>query len=214
MYIPENFAESDQNIISEHIHNNNFATVITERKGIPIASHLPLILEEEDNKPARLLGDMAVKNDHWRDFYDGNEALVIFLGPHTYISPSWYKNDNMVPTWNYSAVHVYGVPGIIEETWETIGILERATEIFEPQEKSKWSLKTLDQKLLDTMISNIVAFKISISRIEAKRKMGQNRRDEDVPGAIQKLEQLDDKNMQLVAKDIHRHLNKRVKVLD
>ena len=111
-------------------------------------------------------------------------------------------------------MHVYGVPSIVEETWKTIEILERAAEIFEPQEKSQWSLKTLDQKLLRTMINNIVAFKISISRIEAKWKMSQNRRDEDVPGAIQKLEQSDDKNMQLVAKDMHRHLNKRVKVQD
>src|SRR5258707_9000123 len=110
MYIPKSFAESDVTTLYKFIRNNNFAALIIQYQERLVATHLPFLIDTERGV---LKAHLARANDQWQAF-DGREALVMFHGPHAYISPTWYETHPSVPTWNYTVVHVYGVPHIID----------------------------------------------------------------------------------------------------
>jgi transcriptional regulator len=112
MYIPEHFNITDTSVIDDFVRANAFATVISsDADGIPIASHLPLVLEITADDTRILHGHCARANAHWKLFEQGRHTLAIFHGAHSYISARWYKHEN-VPTWNYQAVHAYCQPTI------------------------------------------------------------------------------------------------------
>lgn len=114
MYIPKHFKVTDFDEIQGFIQENSFGTLVTTKQGTPIATHLPLALHKQGDE-FYINGHMAYGNPQWRTFGVENEnVLVIFQGPHAYISSSWYKDEN-VPTWNYQAVHVYGTASIMSE---------------------------------------------------------------------------------------------------
>ncbi len=110
MYIPPSFRVEDPGKLAAFMRQYSFASIITHDGQAPIASHLPMLYSAEGGPNGILLSHMARANPQWRNFTSGGEALVIFQGPHGYISPSWYKAEVAVPTWNYTAVHAYGVP--------------------------------------------------------------------------------------------------------
>ena len=114
MYVPENFAVADETVLHQFIGRYDFALLVTAAGGVPTASHLPILLETESSG-AVLKGHMARANPQWQEFPSIDEALVIFQGPHAYVSPSWYASAPMVPTWNYTAVHAYGKPALIDD---------------------------------------------------------------------------------------------------
>src|SRR5262245_45723809 len=107
MYIPAAFAESDQARLHEFIEQNSFGTLVSQGAGRPFASHLPFLLERDAGPRGVLVGHMARANPQWQDAA-GQTVLAIFTGPHVYISPSWYEADQVVPTWNFTAVHACG----------------------------------------------------------------------------------------------------------
>jgi transcriptional regulator len=98
------------------MHDDSFAALVTQHAGVPFASHVPLILAADEGPYGTLYGHMAQSNAQWRDFDASQDVLVIFQGPHTYVSPSWYEADpTNVPTWNYAVVHAYGSPRLITD---------------------------------------------------------------------------------------------------
>src|SRR5260370_40830619 len=115
MYIPKAFREDDIKTLHTFMREYSFATLVTQQEGMPFASHLPFLLDREQGPYGTLLAHMARANPQWRDFDGTQEALVIFQGPHAYISPSWYQASLSVPTWNYAVAHAYGQPRIIED---------------------------------------------------------------------------------------------------
>ena len=121
---------------------------------------------------------MARANPHGK-VLEQSEALVIFQGPHAYISPSYYASNTNVPTWNYVAVHAYGMPKIIEDTGSVRRLLERLTFDNEKELSQPWNPDQLDSKRLDGLMRGITAFEIPIERIEGKAKLGQNKSTED-----------------------------------
>ena len=128
MYIPKLFREEDISTLHQLMQAYSFATLVTQHDGAPYASHLPLTLCPEAGPFGTLMGHMARANPQWRDFeVDGEqEVLVIFQGPHTYVSPSWYAVQPSVPTWNYAAVHAYGMPRLIEDEAELYEALQQS----------------------------------------------------------------------------------------
>src|SRR6476620_10303297 len=109
MYLPKSFQIEDLGELHAFILAHNFASLITQHQGAPFATHLPFLLDAERGPHGTLLAHMARANPQWRGFASGQPALVIFQGPHTYISPSWYEPiAPSVPTWNYATVHAYG----------------------------------------------------------------------------------------------------------
>lgn len=187
MYVPAIFAEDDPAELASLMRAASFAALVTTVDGRPAATHLPLVLDQDSGAPGRLLGHVARANDHWKSFDGTNEALAIFAGPHAYISPSWYESANMVPTWNYAAVHVYGRPRIIEDTDAVLALLARLVRTYELDATGNWSMDKSDPEIMRGMTKGIVAFEMPIERMEGKWKMSQNRKPVDAKGAIEGL---------------------------
>lgn len=127
---------------------------------------------------------MAEANPAWRSFETGEEVLYVFSGPHAYVSPTWCESAPMVPTWNYVAAHVYGVPKILETPDENQALLARLADGHEAALGTDWRVHDLPQAYLDGMLKGIVEFEIPISRIDGKFKMSQNREPADRAGVI------------------------------
>src|SRR5262245_42711625 len=188
MYIPKLYCEEDRAKILEFLRLNDFATLVTYDGDKPVASHLLMgILEEGETLSVN--GHMSRANTQWKTFEKNHEVLVIFQGPHTYISPTWYNHIN-VPTWNYQSVHLYGKPRIITDYDETYELLKRLIDRYESN--SHYQLETLPNDFVEKEIKGIVAFQIEVTRIEANYKLSQNRKDEDYANIILKLDERPD----------------------
>ena len=174
MYIPPLNRVEDREAINAFIHAHGFATLITNAGGKTVASHLPVLFDEDANL---LRSHMARANEQWKYLETGDEVLCIFHGPHAYISPSWYVQQHTVPTWNYASVHAYGKPSLVDET-QLKQIVFDTTAKFESAMPQPWKIP-LSEKEIGAMLKAIVGFKIDILRVEAKFKLGQNRSRED-----------------------------------
>ena len=182
MYTPEAFVENDLSKIHALMDASNFATLVTVDAGVPLATHLPLVLDRDRGPNGTLRGHIARANPQWMSFSAGQEALVIFQGPHAYISPAWYETVLSVPTWNYVAVHAYGEP-ILHDDGEWLRELLR--NLVERQERSfaePWSERDLPREFLAELSKAIVGVEIPIRRVEGKWKLSQNRTDADILG--------------------------------
>ncbi|MBI3876328.1 MAG: FMN-binding negative transcriptional regulator [Verrucomicrobia bacterium] len=186
MYIPETFVETDARRIAAVIREHSFATVVTFAEGRPFASHLPLLFRPDRGGHGVLIGHMARANSQWRHFQPDTEVLAIFTGPHGYISPSWYANHPAVPTWNYVAIHTYGQARLIEGEQELDEVLRATVNFYESGQPVPWQ-DTLPADFKAGLKKAIVGFEIEITRLEAKFKLGQNRKPEDITGAIAAL---------------------------
>lgn len=174
MYIPKSYAVEDAATLYAFIKRYNFGTMVTQHQGSMKATLIPFMLDDERGV---LKAHMARANDQWKDF-DGSEALILFQGPHAYVSPSWYEERLSVPTWNYTAAHVYGVPSIIEDESTVRQMLQELVRNHEHGRDPEWQM-ALPEDYLHKMMQAIVAFEIKIERIEGKFKLSQNRSQAD-----------------------------------
>ena len=191
MYIPEAFREDDLNTLHNLMREYSFATLITQHEGTPFASHLPFILDAQRGSNGTLLAHMARANPQWHDFDSEQEVLVIFQGPHAYISPSWYEVQLSVPTWNYAVVHAYGMPRLIEDGPELYQLLKILIKTHEAQFETPWSFQLPDD-YLQKMMRGIVGFEIEITRLEGKFKLSQNRTESERENVIAALQESPD----------------------
>ncbi len=191
MYTPKAFALTERAELHALMERFGFAVVITVRGGVPQATHLPLRLDPAAGEHGTLIGHLARANEQWRDLASGREALIIFAADHAYISPSWYETDPSVPTWNYSAVHAYGTPHIIEDAGRVEAILRDLTAHHEAQFAAPWPMD-LDPDYLQRQLRALVAFEIPIARLEGKAKLSQNRPTVDRRGVVAALAASDD----------------------
>jgi transcriptional regulator len=198
MYIPSAFRIEDVAKLAAFIQRHSFATLITSDGGTPFASHLPVLFRPEAGGHGTLVSHMARSNPQWQHFASGVEALTIFHGPHAYISPSWYATEPAVPTWNYAAVHAYGVPCPITDYARIVQLLQETVSLFEASRDTPWPGE-LPADYRDKLIQGIVAFEIPVSRIEGKFKLGQNRSSADLQGVFDALSGSDDAESRAVA---------------
>jgi transcriptional regulator len=205
MYIPKYFKVTNFDEIREFIQMNSFGTLITTKKGKPIATHLPLqLIKEED--AYYITGHMAYGNPQWRTFETCEDVLVMFQGPHAYISSSWYEEEN-VPTWNYQAVHLYGTSSILNEE-ELKQDLTMLLQKYEKHRKNPVLWDKLSPQLLEKQLKGIVGFKIKVQEIQAANKLSQNRNEEDYQNIVNKLYEEKDLNSQQMAQLMERKLKK------
>ena len=183
MYSPKYFKLEDEKMIDEIIEQHSFATLISYQNEEPIATHLPLVL---DRKNGCLYGHFAKPNHQWKT-HDKQTFLAIFQGPHSYISSSWYETKTAVPTWNYVTVHVYGQMELMEDSVEISNTLNDLVEKYETP-NSSYSLENVDASYIEQLSKGIVAFKLHITKIEAKAKLSQNHPLERKQRVIQQLE--------------------------
>jgi transcriptional regulator len=189
MYIPAPFAETRPHVLHAFVREHPFASLVTtDADGVPIVTHLPLLLDRDDARGpnGRLIGHLAKANEQVTHLSAGGPVLAVFHGPHAYVSPRWYKTSPAVPTWNYSAVHVYGSARPIHGPAEVREVLDQTTRAFEPVE-SGWTTAGLSDAYLRSMTAGIVAFDIEIERIEGKFKLSQNRSPADRAGVVANL---------------------------
>ncbi|HEY3854587.1 MAG TPA: FMN-binding negative transcriptional regulator [Verrucomicrobiae bacterium] len=206
MYIPPSFRVEDNAKLSAFMRQYSFATIITDDGNAPFASHLPMLHSMEGGQHGTLLSHMARANPQWKHFSSGREALVIFQGPHGYISPSWYKAEVAVPTWNYTAVHAYGVPKIFDDHERIVSLLRQIVERYESAFERPWP-GDLPVEYRNKMIQGIVAFEIPITRIEGKYKFGQNRSAADIEGVIDALAHASDAESHALAQMMRAECN-------
>jgi transcriptional regulator len=173
MYIPRHFDEPRLDVNHQTIQANPFATMVSNGPAGLEATHLPFLLDPGRGALGTLRGHIARANPQWRDF--DREVLVMFQGPHAYISPSWYGPGDSVPTWNYLAVHAYGTPSVVDDPTEALALLTELAATFEAPLERPWTPQHLSPKYLNSMTRAIVAFEIPIARLEGKAKMSQNR---------------------------------------
>ena len=185
MFIPEPFAETDRATLFELIRQYDFGLLVTAVDGAPFGSHLPFLLDAERGPEGTLLAHMARSNPHWRSFDGVSEALVVFQGPHAYVSPGWYDPaNNAVPTWNYAVVHAYGVPRIVDDPAAVRAQQERMVAHYEDGMARPWRLASQPEAYVAAMLNGIVAFEIPIGRLEGKFKLSQNHPEANRRGAI------------------------------
>lgn len=196
MYVPQAFAVNDVSRLQDFMEEFNFATMVTAREGELIASHIPFVLDRAAGPCGTLRAHIAIRNPQLADLRAGARALVIFQGPHTYVSPSWYVNSENVPTWNYTVVHAYGVPTIGNKT-EMIALLKSLTAKHEASFEKPWDFDP-NAPWIQKLLNEIVAFEIQIERLEGKFKLNQNRKPEDRAGVIETLSTSDDPGQRAV----------------
>lgn len=202
MYVPPAFEQSDLAACHGLIQANGFAILVTSsaEATAPMATHLPFLLDRTRGPKGTLIGHMARANPH-RELL-GAEALVIFQGPHAYVSPSWYEDAPAVPTWNYIAVHAHGRPEIIDDPADVRAVLARLVGVQEAGRSPPWQLDSLPGDFIDGMVRGIVAFKIPIARLDGKWKLSQNRSAADREGVIRALHAQGDPMAQAVADEL------------
>ncbi len=188
MYTPQHFSEIDQRRIQSIIDSNGFATLITTLAGEVQISHAPVQFDPIRNM---LIGHLARANPQAANLTDGDTMLAIFHGPHGYISPTWYVNENQkspnVPTWNYAAVHVAGTVRRLDapaDIWKIVVALSAQYEAGNGDRK--WDPGQLADHA--PKLGALVGFEVAITNTQAKFKLSQNRPAGDMEGAIAGLE--------------------------
>jgi transcriptional regulator len=192
MYTPPAFREEDISTLHALMLANSFAILVTQEQGAPLATHLPFLLEAERGPYGTLLGHMARANSQWHAFEQGQQALVIFQGPHAYISPSWYEPvPGNVPTWNYAAAHVYGIPRILDDEAVLRRMLTAKVNTYEAGSAHPWTLDMTPEQF-HSKAKGIVGFEMEITLLEGKLKLSQNRPESDQHNVARILSQSED----------------------
>jgi len=168
---------------------NPFAILISSTNEGPFATHAPVSIREAGGQ-LLVRGHVAKANLHWKHLEMQAQCLTIFHGPHSYISPSLYTTRESVPTWNYGAVHVYGNARVFSAPEELLGVLHELMHMFEPAYAEQW--ESLEEAYRQRMLSHIVGFEITVTKIEAKFKLSQNRTREEQANIIASLGRAED----------------------
>jgi transcriptional regulator len=191
MHIPGAYAVTCPDRLHAFIRSHSFATLVSADETTehpPIATHLPLLLSVSPAQPIRLLGHVARGNSQWRHA-EGRRVLAIFSGPHAYISAGWYGEQNVVPTWNYVAVHVTGILRIEQDPDWLLEHVRTVVETYEQNSPNPWSLDTVDVEFQRCLVAGIVGLSIQVEDIQGCWKLSQHHSEARRQGAISGLQQ-------------------------
>jgi transcriptional regulator len=190
MYVPKHLRPTESDDVMGFIRQHSFGLLVgTDEAGLPIATHIPMLLSERDGQ-AVLLTHVARPNPIWRMVRPDKQLLAVFSGPHAYVSASWYDHEN-VPTWNYVAVHVYGRARVLDEA-ETIAMLTAVTDTFEAGRPNRVAVETYSDGFVQREMRGLVGLEIRVDDIQAVYKLSQNRDDLNHAAIVTELSQSDD----------------------
>ncbi len=178
MYLPKHFEQNDPALLLEVMRQYTFATLVSLVDGAQFATHVPVVASEVDGI-IEINGHVARANAHWRGMQSSPEVLMIFHGPHAYISPTHYTQQNRVPTWNYIAVHASGTATVHETDAAKLAILAESIGHHEPAYRAQFD--ALDAQFRAAMLHAIVGFTIQVEQLQGKFKLGQHRLADDKP---------------------------------
>lgn len=199
-YVPRAFQLEEPDTAHGLIEDNNFGMLIAPGEDGMLVSHLPFVLDRDRGSHGHLRCHVAKANPIWRAVGVG-PLLAVFSGPHAYISPDWYANPNLVPTWNYTAAYVHGdgrvMPG---DALDQLLLDLTNAEEARITNKTPWSVDSVPEASLAPMRQAIVGIDIAITKIDGKAKMSQNRGKDDRAGVIRGLRGLETPEASAVAK--------------
>ena len=198
MYTPSSFNVTDNETIVDFLAQNPFAQLTSFNGNEPVVSHIPLLLDENAEANGRLIGHLARANSQWKHA-DQTTVLAVFTGPHAYISSSWYETPKLVPTWNYTAVHVYGKFKVIDDRAHLRASVEQLVTKMESSQTRPWTIDQAGEDFIETILDQIVGFTIDIERFEGKFKLSQNHPPERQQRVIEALSAYNDDNSKGIA---------------
>ena len=201
MYRPAAFREENTDKLIAFMKANSFATLVSTVEGIPYASHIPLVVTKQGDA-VKLTGHLAKQNPQWQAFAAA-ESLAVFTGAHAYISPTLYEKRENVPTWNYIAVHAYGIPEIItlaDSPQRMDTMIGEMVNTYEATYQSQW--RSLSDSYRTGMMSGIVGFEMTVTRLEGKFKLSQNRSQTDRQTVSDELLQSSDLAARVVGEEM------------
>ncbi len=202
MYISKINIEHDAEGLLDFLNGNSFGQIITvSTGGVPNVTHVPIMIRKVENKLI-LESHISIANPQSKDLLLDNIVLVVFSGPHAYISASWYDHAN-VSTWNYQAVHIYGKVKILNEK-EKLQSVTDLTNFYESNVVNPTKVENLGDKFLASHLNGIVAFKIEVETIQASSKLSQNRDQKNFNNIVHELENSED----LIEKELAKSMKK------
>ncbi len=172
MYIPSHFQQSDPAVLHEFIERHSFGLLISVLDEGLFATHIPFLLQRTAGASGHLVGHLARANPQWREL-EGRDVLAVFSGPHAYVSPAWYEAQNVVPTWNYLAVHAQGPCRLIEDEDELAQLLCHTVGFYEQAMPNPWTIDP-QSDFFRKVQRQVVGFRVEIRNLEGKWKLNQN----------------------------------------
>jgi transcriptional regulator len=191
MYIPKSFEPPDPDTLLEFMRARSFGVLVTvTRQGLD-GNHLPFVFDPAPTPYGTLRGHVARANPIWRECQERPEALVIFQGPDSFISPSWYPTKQetgaVVPTWNYIAVHAHGTVRVVEDAGWLRAHVTALTTRHEASREAPWAVSDAPSDYIEKMVGAIVGIEMPITRVTGKWKLSQNRSERDRAGVVDGL---------------------------
>lgn len=190
MYTPPAFRDDDKESLRATIRAAQLANFVTATADGPLASPLPLFLDESEGEHGVIYGHLAKANPQWRVPPVG-DALAIFMGPDAYVTPAWYatkqETGKVVPTWNYVTVHAQGPVEFFDDAARLLDIVSRLTNLHEGARTSPWAVSDAPADFVQAQLRGIVGLRMPVTRLEGKRKMSQNRNAADRAGVAEGL---------------------------
>jgi transcriptional regulator len=197
MYIPPAFSETDLTRLHDFIERYSFGLLVSQVDGLPFATHLPFLVDRTSGPHGTLVCHVARANPQWQHAA-GQTALAVFSGPHAYISPTWYEADNVVPTWNYAAVHAYGRLKVVEQKGALLDVVQKMVQVYEQAMPRPWTFDP-STTFVERMLTQIVGLHLEIDKIEGKWKLNQNHPIERRRNVVRALRERTDENAQAIA---------------
>jgi len=208
MYIPNAFQENRIEVLHDLIRKYPLATLVTLNQEGLQANHIPFELDPAPQPFGTLYAHVARANSVWRDVSLTDEALVIFQGPNSYISPSWYRTKDetgmVVPTWNYTVVHAYGKLEPIEDAAWLRAFVDKLTRTHEQNLPQPWNVSDAPADYITKQLTAIVGLKLTITRLLGKWKLNQNRPPQDRASVLETLRQQKIESAQTMAEYIEK----------
>lgn len=202
MYSPPYNRVEERRELLEFMRANSFALLVTATGGAPLASHLPVMVADGEAGIV-IHSHMAKNNPQWQEFFE-DEVLVVFAGPHAYVSPRWYEQTERVPTWNYAAVHAYGKVAVSAERKAKHAAQRELVAQLDPQWLPKFD--ALRAEYVENMLNGIVTFDIAVTRLETRWKLSQNRGRREQELIAAELDKSHDVAVRALAALTRRHL--------
>ena len=203
LYIPPHFRETDKDYLQAEIRRIGFATLTTVGQNGPLISHLPVFLDTSVGSFGQLRCHVARANPQWRDSDFSKTALAVFMGPDTYVSPSWYpskkEHGKAVPTWNYVSICARGQIEVFQDRDELAAHVAELSNLHEAAFTEPWQVSDAPGDYIERQLKGIIGFRFTIDALEGKMKLSQNRSESDRSGVAIALSVSPDANAQAVA---------------
>jgi transcriptional regulator len=209
MYIPQHYEEADIAVLHALMRSHPLGAWVSESGGALVVNHIPFLVDSSRGEFGTLVGHVARANGIWHSFSKTVTSVVVFQGPQTYITPSWYPtkqaHGKAVPTWNYAVVHAHGIPAVIEDKEWLLEHVRQLSEVHESERPKPWAVSDAPPDFIQSLLNGIVGVEIPITRIEGKWKTSQNRSQADKLGIVAGLDEHNDDNSRKMSALVMRH---------